>query len=318
MGMLWPALDVRDLDAAFLLAAVDDFSPTALVENESALTLFFASANAREAARAHLQRTHPHARTTSREIDDEDWARRSQENLQPITVGRLTIYPDPDARAAARGGGAADSGTGVTAHSGIAGNLDSGTDVATDAGIDVKADSASTPLALTIRPSMGFGTGHHATTRLCLSALQQLDLSGASVLDAGTGSGILSLAARLLGARVAVGIDSDPDAIQAADDNLQLNPSLSGVRFEVADLTAVLAGPRRLEPADVVVANLTGAALVRSASLLSGAARTGGHLIVSGLLQTEEMDVRSAFAPWSDVVWSAREDEWSGLMLKKR
>jgi ribosomal protein L11 methyltransferase len=158
---------------------------------------------------------------------------------------------------------------------------------------------------------MGFGTGHHSTTRLCLAALQTLDLAGRDVLDVGTGSGVLAIAASRLGARTAVGLDYDVDAIQSADDNLALNPEVSGVRFRTIDLR-----DEPLPAADVVTANLTGVLLVESAALLMAPMRPGGSLIVSGL-QTHERDaVEMAFSSLR-LVWSEEETGWVGLIFNR-
>ena len=197
-------------------------------------------------------------------------------------------------------------------------------------------------MAIVIIPSMGFGTGHHATTRLCLAALQAIDLAGTFVVDVGTGSGVLAIAARLLGAHRAVGIDNDPDAVQAAQANLAINPGVDGVVFEEADLRSWLSAPKltqlagerstglaapKLAPlsgerrrGNVVTANLTGALLVREAASLAAAIVAGGSLIVSGLLAAERPDVVAGFERAADlrVVWESEEDGWVGLIFKAR
>ena len=167
------------------------------------------------------------------------------------------------------------------------------------------------PQALTIiiQPSMGFGTGHHATTRLCLAALQITDLTHAFVLDAGTGSGVLAIAAVRLGAARALGLDTDVDAIRSARENLALNPDVGDVAFEVADLTSTA-----LPTADIVTANLTGALLVRAAARLVGAVRPGGTLILSGLLSHERTEILQAFAAL-ELFWEQEKDGWLGLAL---
>jgi len=124
------------------------------------------------------------------------------------------------------------------------------------------------------------------------------------VLDVGTGSGVLAIAASRLGAARAAGIDSDPDAVRSARESLALNPDARGVELDVINLmTAPL--PR----ADVVTANLTGALLVRAAGRLVESVRPGGTLIVSGLLTEERETVRAAFAPMP-VVSETEEDGW--------
>jgi len=258
----YPAVDVQSAPADLVLALVDDFEPTAVEERGDSLRIFFSSTAARDDALNVLAATAP---ASAIDVPDEDWARRSQENLQPVTVGRITIIPN---------------------------------------------SQFPIPNSIVIAPSMGFGTGHHATTRLCLAALQAIDLTDAFVLDVGTGSGVLAIAAERLGASRALGIDHDPDAIQSARENLALNPGARHVEVGIADLT-VVALPR----ADVVTANLTGALLVRSAASLLGAVRPGGTLILSGLLAHERDEVCRAFVP-AAIVWEHEEDGWVGMILR--
>jgi len=268
----YPALDLHASDVDLLYAALDDFGPTAIEETGNGVRAYFLTAADRDAALFSLS---DHFPASPLEVSDDDWARRSQENLSPVTVGRITIVPDKPSSAALQ-----------------------------------TADF----VFLVIVPSMGFGTGHHATTRLCLEALQTIDLRNKRVVDVGTGSGVLALAARALGAACASGVDFDPDAIQSARENLALNPGLSAVTFEVADLNSAALG--LAQPADVVTANLTGALLVRAAPTLIAATTEGGILILSGLMATERDEVIAAFRPGT-VIWERTEDEWVGLAVKK-
>lgn len=287
MGSFWPALDILEPDD-LLLATLDEFAPTAIEERDSVLRVFFAVRENRDAARARLDDQGRAA--VAIDVDDEDWARRSQQNLEPVTVGRITVVPAPQAS---------------SPHS-----------VSPARRLRARENPASggdplRPLTIVIEPSMGFGTGHHATTRLCLEALQRATLAGAFVLDAGTGSGILAIAAARLGATGALGVDCDADAIHSANQNLALNPDARGIRFAVADLTAML-----LPRADVITANLTGALLTRVAGVLLGASTPGGTLILGGILAAEERAVRRAFAS-ADAVWRGQDEEWIGLILTR-
>jgi ribosomal protein L11 methyltransferase len=162
-----------------------------------------------------------------------------------------------------------------------------------------------------ILPAMGFGTGHHATTRLCLIALQQVGMAGKSVIDVGTGSGVLAVAAAKLGAARAVGIDNDQDAIDNAAENVALNDA-------AVDLRAAAIEDLELESDtfDVVTANLTGATLIKVAARLQHLAAPQGVLILSGILQDEASAVKSAFATW-EVAAETAENEWVALVLRR-
>ena len=165
------------------------------------------------------------------------------------------------------------------------------------------------PITIVIRPSMGFGTGHHATTRLCLAALQQISLDRATVLDVGAGSAVLAIAASRLGAEEVTGVDDDADAVQSAWDNLSLNPSAQ-VTLIVGDLRTT-----ELVPADVILANLTGALLMQSAERLRKLTKANGRLILSGFQADEERDVLAAFGAFT-VEHRGEEEGWVCVTLK--
>jgi ribosomal protein L11 methyltransferase len=158
--------------------------------------------------------------------------------------------------------------------------------------------------------------------------LQILELSNRFVIDLGTGSGVLAIAARALGARHALGIDNDPDAIACARENLQLNAVRDGVTFEVAEIAAdrpAVVDASRAErsfrhrelSADLITANLTGAVLKRSALAILDTLAPGGTLIISGIQDTERQRVVNAFENMH-LVWKAREDEWVAVALRRQ
>jgi len=285
----YPALDVSTSEADLLLAIVDDFGPTAVEERDHSLRIFFGNPHDRDKAQAALSTRFD---VTAVDVSDEDWARRSQENLKPITVGRITVAPP----------WAINQGPSAPRPKPSALESPERSALETPRPSDIE---------VVILPSMGFGTGHHVTTRLCLAALQTIDLTGRGVLDVGTGSGVLAIAAVRLGAAHALGIDYDADAVQSARDNLDLNPEAREVRFETMDLANAA-----LTPAEVVTANLTAALLIRSAPALLTAVRPGGTLILSGIQSHEDVQVRQAFSG-TDVCWERDEDGWVGLAVKK-
>lgn len=253
-----------------LYALLDDFEPIAIHEADSGDTcrVFFHSPDQRDAAAAHLSASvAPHLlRTSAIDVPDEDWARRSQQNLTAIEVDDLVVAPPWDVP---RG--------------------------------------VSKPVII-IEPSMGFGTGHHATTRLCLRLLQKLELRGTRVVDVGTGSGVLALAAWKLGARDVVAIDNDPDALENARDNIARNGGAGAIDIIRDDLNTL-----KVAPADVVLANLTAAVLVRYAATLLKLARPRAYLILSGFTPDHLLEIAPAFEGrmFEHIV----EGDWAALCL---
>lgn len=260
-----------------LLAAVlDDFGPSAIQQFDGRWLVFFQASGARDRAQGALSAAMGGLVTAEAvDVADEDWAERSQQGLTAVEIGQVTIAP-PWA-------------------------------VAADA-----ARREHGRVTVVIRPSMGFGTGHHATTRLCTALLQRVDLGGRRVLDIGTGSGVLALAARALGAAFVLAVDDDPDAVESARENLALNDVREGVDLLVGDFRQLLI-PRF----DVVVANLTGGLLAKAAEAVAGAVAEGGTLLISGVTLEEEAEVVAAFAPWMSVAERLTEDEWMAALLRR-
>ncbi len=143
-----------------------------------------------------------------------------------------------------------------------------------------------------IDPGMAFGTGQHPTTAMCLRALEERLSRGDEVLDVGTGSGILAVAAAKLGARRVLALDIDPQAVKAARENAAANGVRDAVEVREGTLPESLAGERF----DIIVANISGLTLERLAASLAGALRDGGALIVSGFLEDAVAGLGRVFA----------------------
>jgi len=168
-------------------------------------------------------------------------------------------------------------------------------------------------VVIAMDPGMAFGTGLHPTTRLCLAAMEPLAgdgrLAGARVLDVGCGSGILAIAAVRLGAVVALGVDTDPIAIESTLANARRNGLVRRVRARVGSL------PSGEPPYDVVLANLIAGVLVPLAAALRAELAPGGTLVASGIFIDREAEVRDAFEAASlAITGRSDEGEWVALV----
>ncbi len=163
---------------------------------------------------------------------------------------------------------------------------------------------------LTIPAGAAFGTGEHATTSMCLAKLKRILRAGDVVVDLGTGSGILALTARLLGARRVIAIDNDPTAIRVAKENARLN-KIDNVTFRIGDVR-YWKFPGKI---DTVTANLFSELLIEILPKLKHARR----LILSGILRGQERDVRRAFRRNKiDIVEVRRRGKWVAILARCR
>lgn len=176
------------------------------------------------------------------------------------------------------------------------------------------AGPGAAPAVLRLDPGLAFGSGSHPTTRLCLAGLADMSLQGLRVLDYGCGSGILALAACLLGARQVVAVDYDAQALFATRDNAAYNG--------IDDAQLSVLAPDELEAMpgggfDVVVANILANPLLDLAPRLTGLTAVGGRLLLSGLLASQHDVIVRAYP---DVVFAepAQEAEWIRLDGRRR
>ena len=167
-------------------------------------------------------------------------------------------------------------------------------------------------LNLTLDPGLAFGTGAHPTTRLCLAWLADTLRGGERVLDYGCGSGILAIAAARLGAGAVIGVDIDPQAVEASRGNALRN----GIAATFA-LASALTSPPAAE-FDVVVANILANPLVRLAPEIAARTCAGGRIVLAGLLAAQVDAVGAAYARWFRIAACASEDGWVALAGERR
>jgi len=231
---------------------------------------------------AELRRTWPEAdwgELETRAIIDQDWAEEWKKSFAPMPVGeRFWVVPSwREVPAPAKAPG---------------------------------------QLVIRLDPGLAFGTGLHATTRACLRVIEtRVPALARSVLDFGTGSGILAIAARMLGAERVLAVDLDPVAVEVARKNLEIN-GLTGVEFRVAgaDPEAVFSEP----PFDLVLANIFAPELIRLRPLLFRHLAPFGRLVLAGILHDQAAEVEAAFtAAGLRLVARPREEEWVNLVLEK-
>lgn len=211
-------------------------------------------------------------------LKDTDWSEKWKKGLKPIKVSfrGLTIVVKPTWRAlkAARG-----------------------------------------VVRIDIDPGMAFGTGGHATTRMCLKSILRLSKGGQlpkgpSILDVGTGTGVLAIAAMKLGFRKAVGTDIDKVALKVARKNAALNRTK--LALTAKDLSGV---PGKY---DLVAANILAGELTRLSTSLRDRMAPGGYLVLSGILDTEKTSIEAAFtAIGLEKAFALSEKEWVALVFRK-
>ncbi len=164
------------------------------------------------------------------------------------------------------------------------------------------------PKAVNLRldPGLAFGTGTHATTAMCLEWLDRIDPAGQRVLDFGCGSGVLAIAALLLGAEEAVGVDNDPQALTASAENAERNGVAQRLSLHGADGGASW-------QADILVANILAGTLIDLAPVLIAAVRPGGVMALSGILADQAEAVRQAYG--DAVAWGEPAQKGGWIML---
>ena len=167
-------------------------------------------------------------------------------------------------------------------------------------------------IVVELDPGAAFGTGQHATTSLCIRALEELVRPGMTVFDVGTGSGVLAIVAAKLGAKRVEAVDFDPVAVRVARENVRQNGAEDVVRTERSDLLKSVAGE-----ADLIIANIIADIIVRLFGEVKGSLAAGGTMLLSGIIEDRLADVVEAAGRHGfSVEKSEQEKGWAAIIVK--
>ncbi|MCX5817728.1 MAG: 50S ribosomal protein L11 methyltransferase [Proteobacteria bacterium] len=161
---------------------------------------------------------------------------------------------------------------------------------------------------IVIEPGMAFGTGRHESTKLMLKLMRHIDMEDKSVLDIGCGSGILSLYANVLGAKTIIAVDNDMDAILSVKKNLTLNDA-NRIETACTDLHRIKG------TYDIILANLDIQTFTRRAGYIKKLLKSGGFIVISGVLVKNKKDVLPLFHPLS-LIRTEKKNSWCGFVFK--
>ena len=208
-----------------------------------------------------------------RTVEDQEWTRAWMDTYRPMAFGRrLWIYPW---------------------------------------NLEPPADLGADTVIVRLDPGLAFGTGTHPTTALCLEWLDAQDLAGATVVDYGCGSGVLAIAALKLGAARVIGVDLDPQALDASRDNAQRN----GVAERLEVLLPAAYAPT---PQPFFVANILAGPLAELAPLFAASVAPGGRLALSGILAGQQDEMLVRYGQWFDALEVTERDGWVRIAGRRR
>ena len=267
---------------------IDDYKPFAIEDVDIDITssptvhcrrIFFFSKNDRDHAFHAIEHDFGSDVLSVTVVDllNDNWAERSFGNLRAVTIGGLVVTPPWDR---------------------------------------VSHEHTSDYL-IEIDPSMGFGTGHHASTRLMLKSLleHKTDVQNSKhVLDIGTGSGVLAIASALLGANTVTAVERDIDALTNARQNINRNGVSKRIRAIHAELSELQ--DFQLPTPDIILANLTGPAFQKHQHLFETLGGPSGLLMISGLTESEEQTTLMAFESKFGFESRHEEDGWICLVFR--